>query len=253
MAFLQITKNNLDTEHICCALGAKQYDQAVREKKKWLEERMDEGLKFIRLDERAKVFIEYLPAEHAWVPIDAPNYMYINCLWVSGRHKGNGYSRRLLEQCIQDARASGMDGIVHISSTKKLPYLSDRQYLEHMGFMVVDHAAPYFELMALKWNEDAVQPAFKGNASAISDGDHGISIYHTAQCPFAVGVLDDLSKVAEHKGVPFKAYRIGSREEAQQSPAIWTTFSMYYKGQFITHEIMSPAKFEKWLDNNLTN
>lgn len=69
LGFIQITKSNIETEHICCALGAKQYEHAVSEKKKWLTERMDEGLVFYRLDERAKVFIEYLPAEMAWVPM----------------------------------------------------------------------------------------------------------------------------------------------------------------------------------------
>ena len=37
-------------------------------------------------------FIEYIPAENAWVPINADGYMYIDCLWVSGSFKGKGYS-----------------------------------------------------------------------------------------------------------------------------------------------------------------
>jgi N-acetylglutamate synthase-like GNAT family acetyltransferase len=250
MAYLQITKENIDREHICCALGAKQYEEAVREKKQWLSERMNEGLKFYRLDERAKVFIEYLPAEKAWSPIDAPNYMYIDCLWVSGRHKGNGHSKNLLNQCIQDAKKLGMDGIVHLSSKKKMPYLSDKRYLEHMGFTVADQAAPYFELMVLKWNEHAVQPAFKSSVQAKPGSDQGVYIYYTAQCPFAVGVLDDLRKVAEDIGVPFQTKRISTMEEAQQSPAVWTTFSLFYNGEFITHEIMSAGKFEKLLEKS---
>lgn len=76
----------------------------------------------IHLNERAKVFIEYLPAQHAWAPIEAPNYMYINCLWVSGKYKNQHHARRLLERCIEDAQAQGMDGIVHIVGKKKLPF-----------------------------------------------------------------------------------------------------------------------------------
>ncbi len=49
---------------MCCALGAKQYASAVTEKKQWLLERMEEGLVFYRLNERAKVFIEYIPANN---------------------------------------------------------------------------------------------------------------------------------------------------------------------------------------------
>lgn len=85
MCYIEIAKDNIEDNHICCALGAKLYEHAVNEKKKWLKARMDEGLVFYRLHERTKVFIEYLPANEAWVPINASNFMYINCLWVSGR------------------------------------------------------------------------------------------------------------------------------------------------------------------------
>ncbi|GIN88821.1 putative N-acetyltransferase YoaP [Heyndrickxia sporothermodurans] len=246
MGFVHITKNNIEEEHICCALGAKQYANAVREKKKWLIERMDEGLVFYRLDERAKVFIEYLPAEMAWVPILAPNYMYINCLWVSGRFKNNGYAKRLLEHCKKDAINRGMDGIVHMVGKKNYPYISDKRFFEHMGFELVDQAEPYFQLVTLKWNEEAEVPSFKKQVKTISN-DEGISIYYTVQCPFAVGILEELRKVAKYKNVPFKTFKLTTKEETQNSPSIWTTFGLFYNGKFITHEIISPNKFDKLL------
>lgn len=247
MGFIQMSKGNLETEHICCALGAKQYEKAIREKKRWLSERMDEGLVFYRLDDRAKVFIEYLPARMAWAPIEAPNFMYVNCLWVSGRYKNQGYAKQLLQYCKEDAVTRGMDGIVHIVGKTKYPYLSDKRFFEHMGFEVVDQAQPYFELVALRWNEQAIVPSFK-RQERISVSNGGITIYYTAQCPFAVGILDDLRKVAEGKNVDFHTYRITTKEEAQSSPIIWTTFGLFYKGKFITHEIMSVNKFEKLLE-----
>ena len=45
--------------------------------KAWLADRFDEGLVFLKSVERGKCFIEYLPAEKAWNPIEAPGYMYI--------------------------------------------------------------------------------------------------------------------------------------------------------------------------------
>ncbi|PLR77354.1 hypothetical protein CU633_11345 [Bacillus sp. V3-13] len=141
MKFIQVSQENINHEHICCALGAKQYEQAVNEKKQWLTDRMDEGLVFYRLDERAKVFIEYLPAESAWVPVEAPNDMLINCLWVSGQYKNNGFAKQLLEKCKEDAITRGMDGIVHIVGEKKKPFLSEKRFFEHMGFELVDRTA----------------------------------------------------------------------------------------------------------------
>ncbi|QDQ03017.1 hypothetical protein FOH38_22645 [Lysinibacillus fusiformis] len=85
-----------------------------------------------------------------------------------------------------------MDGIVHITGKKKLPYLSDNRFFEHLGFEVVDQAEPYFQLMALKWH-DAVAPSFKKQMK-ISNVDEGIPIYYTAQCPFAIGIVDELKK-----------------------------------------------------------
>lgn len=247
LGYIQVIKNNIENEHICCALGAKQYEQAVNEKKRWLTERMDEGLVFYRLNERAKVFIEYLPAEMAWVPIQAPNYMYINCIWVSGRYKNKGYAKQLLDNCKEDAMARGMDGIVHIVGKKKYPYLSDKRFFEHMGFELVDEAEPYFQLVALKWNDRSAVPSFKKKMKNSSVKEKGIAIYYTAQCPFAVGILEELGKVAENKGVIFKAHKLITKEEAQSAPTIWTTFGLFYDGEFITHEMMSSNKFEKLL------
>lgn len=92
MQYIRITSENIDSEHICCAMSGK---QSVA-KKAWLKERFAEGLVFYRSEERGKCFIEYIPAENAWVPIDAPGYLYINCLWIAGSMKGHGYSSDLL-------------------------------------------------------------------------------------------------------------------------------------------------------------
>ena len=103
MEYIRITKENIDKEHICCAMSGQQ----SLAKKEWLKQRFEEGLVFYRSAEHGKCFIEYIPAENAWVPIDADGYLYINCLWVSGSLKGHGYSSELLEECLRDAKAQG--------------------------------------------------------------------------------------------------------------------------------------------------
>ena len=80
-------------------------------KKEWLKQRFAEGLVFYRSTERGKCFIEYIPAENAWVPIQADGYVYIDCLWVSGSLKGHGYANELLQQCVQDAKGQGRKGL----------------------------------------------------------------------------------------------------------------------------------------------
>ena len=68
MELIQITEENLEREHICCAIS-NNTDCQVASKKAWLAERMKEGLVFLKADARGKCFIEYLPAEAAWTPV----------------------------------------------------------------------------------------------------------------------------------------------------------------------------------------
>ncbi len=60
MNYLKITKENIDKDHICCAMSNKQ----CVAKKGWLKDRFGEGLVFYRSVERGKCFIEYIPAEN---------------------------------------------------------------------------------------------------------------------------------------------------------------------------------------------
>ena len=92
MEYIKITKENIDKEYICCPMSEKQGTR----KKEWLKKRFDDGLVFYRSVEREKCFIEYLPSENAWVPIEADNYIFIDCLWITGKLKGYGYSNDLL-------------------------------------------------------------------------------------------------------------------------------------------------------------
>lgn len=142
MDYIQITEENLDEEYICCAISNNK-DPQVMSKKEWMRERLKEGLVFLKGDVRGKCFIEYIPAEYAWVPVEASGYMYINCFWVSGSCKGHGYADELLERCVEDAKKKGKIGLTVIASEKKKPFLSDPKYLEHRGFAVADRAEPF--------------------------------------------------------------------------------------------------------------
>ena len=70
MELVTLTHENLDREHICCAISNNK-DIQVMSKKNWLKDRLDEGLVFLKGNVRGKCFIEYIPAEYAWAPIKA--------------------------------------------------------------------------------------------------------------------------------------------------------------------------------------
>ena len=107
--------DHFEKEHICCAISNNK-DVQVSSKKAWLAERFDDGLVFLKSVERGKCFIEYIPAENAWVPIEAAGYMYIDCLWVSGSLKGHGYSSDLLRECIRDSKEKARNALTPVTT-----------------------------------------------------------------------------------------------------------------------------------------
>lgn len=247
MEYIKLTLENLENEHICCAISGKK-DPQVLSKKQWLRERIEEGLVFLKADIRGKCFIEYIPAEYAWVPISAEGYMHINCFWVSGSCKGQGYGNELLEQCIADAKAKGKRGLTVISSPKKLPFLSDPKYLAHKGFVIADTAEPYFTLMYLPFSQEESIPGFKQHVKKPTIQKQGFVLYYTGGCPFTTKYVPVIENAAKERKISFEKICIDGRKAAQNAPAAWTNYALFYNGEFLTNEILSDKKFMNLCD-----
>lgn len=240
MNYIRITKDNIDKEHICCAMSGK---QSIL-KKEWLKKRFDEGLVFYRSEERGKCFIEYIPAENAWVPIIAEGYIYINCLWVSGSMKGHGYSNDLLDGCIRDAKEQGRKGLCILSSEKrKREFLSDPKFMAHKGFFVADTSDCGITLMYLPLATGAKAPRFKECAKHPKTEKDGFVLYYTDQCPFTYYWVPRVAEAAAEHNIPLKVIRITDREAAQNVPAPVTTYALFKDGKFVTQGIQSDKKF----------
>ena len=173
--------------------------------------------------------------------------MYIDCLWVSGQFKGHGHSNLLLNACIEDSKAKGKKGLVVLSSRKKMGFLSDPKYMEYKGFKTADISDPYFELLYLPFEEGAEQPRFHSTVREHSALPKGFALYYTNQCPFTAKYVPVLEEMARARSAVFQAVHIQTREAAQSAPSPFTTFSLFYDGQLVTHEILSEKKFDKIL------
>lgn len=250
MNIITLTPDNLDQEHICCAISSNK-DPQVASKKAWLAKRFNEGLVFKKGDVRGKCFIEYIPAEYAWVPLEAPQYIYINCLWVSGQFKGQGWSNALLDECIADARKQGKHGICILSSQgKKRSYLADPKYLLYKGFELADTAEPFFALYYLPLNEQAEVPRFKDHLENSFDQANEYTLFYTAQCPFTAKYVPLLEEIAHEQGINLETVHLDTREAAQAAPCPTTTYALFHKGEFVTNEILSEKKFLALVEKN---
>lgn len=240
MNYLRITNENIDREHICCAMSNKQ--SVV--KKQWLKQRFAEGLVFYRSEERGKCFIEYIPGENAWVPIEAEGYLYINCLWVSGSLKGHGYSNELLEACVRDARSQGRKGLCILSSGKrKKEFLADPGFLAHKGFVPADTSDCGITLLYLPLDPAAKPPRFRECARHPVVEEKGFVLYYTDQCPFTDYWVSRVEEAAKTHHIPLKVVHITNREDARNVPAPVTTYALFRDGVFLTQAIQSDKKF----------
>ena len=246
MEYIRVTKENIDREHICCAISNNN-DVQVSSKKKWLSDCFDDGLIFMKSTERGKCFIEYIPAENAWNPIDAEGYMYIDCLWVSGALKGHGYSNDLLHECIYDSKQKGKKGLCILSSDKKKPFLVDPKYLKHKGFEVCDRSDNGILLYYLPFDKSSIKPSFKECAIHPHVNEDGYVLFYTDQCPFNAKYVPILERTAIEHGIPFKSHHITNKKDAQRAPTPITTYALFFDGKYITNEQMNDTRFLKMI------
>ena len=154
----------------------------------------------------------------------------------------------MLNACIEDGKEKGKKGLVILSSKKKLGFLSDPGYMRHRGFVLADTAEPYFELLYLPFEESAERPRFRNTVREHGALPRGFVLYYTNQCPFTAKYVPVLERMAKERNAVFQIVHIQTMEEAQNAPSPFTTFSLFYDGQLVTHEILSEKKF----DNTVT-
>lgn len=243
--YITLTLENLEQEHLCCAIADKKHQQGVDGKKAWLAAQLPLGHVFRKLDARGKVFIEYVPVEHAWAPVEGPGWLYIHCLWVSGSYKGQGHARALLEGCLQDARAQGRAGVCVISASKKKPFLSEKGIFTKFGFTVADRLEGGYELLALSL--DGSLPRFADTARAMRIPGQGLTIYYSPQCPYIPDCLRQVQAVCKARGLPLHLIPVTDAAQAKAMPCVFNNWAVFYKGRFQTLHLLNEGYLLKML------
>ena len=241
--YINLTKENIDDEHICCAIGDPKHQEGVDKKKEWIKKKLKDGHVFRRLDARGKIFIEYEPLDTAWVPISGDNYEYIYCLWVAGSFKEKGIGRELLEYAINDAKKQKRNGICTLVTKKKKPFIGDKKFFEHFGFKVVDEVGDY-ELMALPFKKSST-PTFNKNAKTMKIKSKDFTIYYSNECPYVEYEVKELTDFAKKKKFKLDFVKIDSLKKAKDAPCMFNNWANFYNGEFISNTILNANALQK--------
>ena len=244
--YINLTVDNLDCEHLCCAIADKKHQCGVAAKKAWLKERISEGHVFRKLNEKGKVFIEYSPLDKAWVPVIGDNYLYVYCLWVSGSFKGKGYGKELIEYCIADGKAQGKSGVCIISSKKKKPFLSDRKFMELFGFDTMDTIDDEYILMALSF--DGTRPRFTDEVKKQRIAEADLTIYYGLQCPYIPNCIEQIEGYCRANNIPLTLIAVDTLEKAKSVPYLFNNWAVLYDGKFKTVHLLNEGYLKKILE-----
>ena len=196
--FINLTVENLMQEHLCCIIRSKKPHPGVESKRSWLNERLEEGHVFRKLDTKGAVFIEYAPPETAWVPVEGENYLYLYCLWVAGEFKGKGYGRQLMEYCLANAKAREKAGVCMLGAKTQKAWLSGQAFAEKYGFETVDTTPDGYRLLVLSF--DGTKPWFTENAKRLEIAGQKLTIYYSPSVPISIRVWNWYARPAKRCG-----------------------------------------------------
>ena len=220
-------------------------------KQEWFEKRYNEGLRMeILKDDTEKMlgFIEYVPGLKAWRPVNAPNYMFIHCMYLAAiKNRNKGLGSELLKYCENEAKFKKMDGVCVMTS--KGAWIADRRLFEKNGYREVDKKGR-FELLVKKWNKNAPDPQLIDWTANI-DRHQGWHIIYADQCPWHEKSVEDLLHTAHDFEIDLQVTKLNTATEARRAPSGFGVFSLVHNGELLEDHYISATRFRNILKKEL--
>ncbi len=159
ITFIDVTPENVNDHGFFCIKNTKAVEFEM--KKEWFEKSYAEGLRIkIMLNEAEKQigYIEFVPAENAWRPINAPGFMFIQCMFMySNKDKNIGNGSLLVQTVEKEAKKLKLKGVC--TMTSKGTFMADKRLFEKNGYTQTEKL-DRFELMTKKIDKNSPDPKF---------------------------------------------------------------------------------------------
>lgn len=234
---IDVGAGNVEQTGFFCYMS-KRKTEGFQRKLDWLKARFAEGMRIKMLELPERGFIEYIPGDYAWRAVTAPGYMFIHCLWVVGKTKGKGMAGVLLEECIEDAKHAGMNGVAMVTS-ERVWLVGKKLFIKH-GFESVAEIES-FNLMVQRF-KDAAVPNFTGNwHHKASRYGEGLTIIRSDQCPYIPDATNTVLEFAKERGIPARVVELKSCQDVRDlAPSPYGVFSIVYNGQLLSYHYLLP-------------
>ena len=244
---IDLTPENIADFGVCGYKDVKKHLE-LRRKIDWIKKYYPKGLRIKALLSKKGGYqgmLEYLPGKYAHRPVNAEGYMFIHCIFVGFKKefKGKGYASHLIDECIKDAKESNMYGVAVV--TRKGSFMARKDIFVKKGFVLVDKAKPDFQLLALKFSQNTMNPRFKDLKKNLQNYEEGLFILRSVQCPYTEKNVNSILKSAKDKfGLKANLVDLTDVTKVQNSPCAFGSFCMIYDGEIISHHPISNTRFE---------
>ena len=242
---IEVTPENVEDYGVFCAKNKKA--PGYQEKIAWMRSKLNRGVKLqILVDEKGKQlgFVEYCPAETAWRAIRAPNYFFVQCIYVARiPNRFQNLGSLLLTKVESDARNSGKAGVCVLTSDG--PWIANKSLFEKNDFSEAASRGR-FELMYKKFDPKTPLPEFIDWTSTLEQHE-GWHLLYADQCPWHLKSVTAIKDVALEQGVPLQVTRLNDPVEAQQGPSGFGTFALIKDGKLLADHYLSATRFRNIL------
>ena len=237
---ISVNKKNVSEHGFFCVKDPRLEGHAL--KNQWLKKRFDEGLRIkIALHETGGQigFIEYIPAEHAWRPVTAPGYIFIQCIMFNKKkYAGKGYASELVKECLDDAKKSKMHGVAVFTSDG--PWLAGKNLFLNHGFKVIGQCER-FELLVHQFKKSKL-PEFNDWFKERKKYK-GLNLIYANQCPFFYKSINDLAETTKQMKINLKVTELKTARQAQKAPSGYGVYTLINDGKLLADHYISNTRF----------
>lgn len=169
--------------------------------------------------------------------------MFIHCVWTNGKkfqHQGLG--TKLIEEVEKDAK--NMAGVAVITSDNS--FMVNKELFLKNGYKVVETLKK--EQLLVKQFQIAPLPKLKNNEADLKKYQD-LTIIYSKQCPWVARLIKEIEPMMKNKNLKIDIIELTTAQKAQETPGVYSTFNLIYKGKLLADRYVSTTRFLNILKN----